>query len=272
MLYATLTFWAFVIVFSAWGVHHVWSGLIKPRVVNAILLPGTLAAQLGYVLGLLVTGNAVRNATLMSDDEKGEPRADAPDRQKLPVLGSIVVGLLPILACAGCLYAAVTSWGRDVFGGLSGGAAILVPAELPRTLNGWWELLRILITQMQSMFNAVLESDLPNWRTALFLYLSACLTVRMAPFPGNRRGTLGAIALAGALIAVVASFAPVARESLLSSWYILSFAVLVLLCLLLLTLMVRGVVGIVQILGGKEGAPARRRAPAPAAPAAAAPA
>lgn len=267
MLYATLTFWAFVVVFSAWGVHHVWSGMIKPRVVNAILLPGTLVAQLGYVLGLLVTGNAVRNAMLMSDDERGEPRADAPERQKLPVLGSIVVGLLPILACAGCLCAAVTWWGRVVFRGLSGGAEIMVPAELPRTLDGWWELLRTSVTLMQNMLNAVRESDLPNWRTALFLYLAVCLTVRMAPFPGNRRGTLGAIALAGALTAVAASFAPAARESLLSSWYILSFAVAMLMCLLLLTLLVRGAVGVVQILGGKDDRPARRRAPA--APAAA---
>ena len=53
MLYAALTFWLLVVMFSAWGVHRLWSGLIKPRAVNFVLLPGTLVAQLGHVLGLL---------------------------------------------------------------------------------------------------------------------------------------------------------------------------------------------------------------------------
>ena len=74
MLYAALTLWLLVIVFCAWGVHRIWSGLVKPRVVNTILLPGTLVAQLGHVLGLLVTGNPVRNTALMGDDEKGDPK------------------------------------------------------------------------------------------------------------------------------------------------------------------------------------------------------
>jgi hypothetical protein len=44
MLYAALTFWLLIIVFSAWGVHTLLSQLIKPKVVNSILLPGTLVA------------------------------------------------------------------------------------------------------------------------------------------------------------------------------------------------------------------------------------
>ena len=49
MLYAALTFWLLVIVFSAWGVYWLWGRLVKPRVVNTVLLPGTLVAQLGHV-------------------------------------------------------------------------------------------------------------------------------------------------------------------------------------------------------------------------------
>ncbi|MBN1513099.1 MAG: hypothetical protein JXB13_13880, partial [Phycisphaerae bacterium] len=72
MLYVAMTFWLLVIVFLAWGVHQIWSGMVKPRTVNSILLPGTLVAQLGHVLGLLVTGATVSNTTLYKDDESGE--------------------------------------------------------------------------------------------------------------------------------------------------------------------------------------------------------
>ena len=96
MLYAALTFWLFIIIVTAWGVHTLWSGLVKPRVVNAVLLPGTLVAQLGHVLGLLITGNPVRNTELMSDDEKGAPKSEQPERQRIPILGPILVGLLPL--------------------------------------------------------------------------------------------------------------------------------------------------------------------------------
>lgn len=190
MLYAALTFWLLVIMFSAWGVHQLWSGLIKPRVVNGILLPGTLVAQLGHVLGLLVTGNPVQNTKLMDDDESGSPKSDTPDQQRIPVIGPIVIGLLPLLACGVCLYVASTFWGGSVLDGLSVSG---VEATRPQTLNevNVWGLLRGSITLVENMVNAILNSDVMNWRTLLFLYLAVCLTVRMAPFEGNRRGARG---------------------------------------------------------------------------------
>ena len=84
-LYAALTLWLLVIMFSAWGVHRLWSALIKPRVVNSVLLPGTLVAQLGHVLGLLLSGNSVKNTALMDDGEEGDPKSDTPDEQRLPI-------------------------------------------------------------------------------------------------------------------------------------------------------------------------------------------
>ena len=77
MLYAATTFWLMVIVFTAWGVHRIWTGLVPPKVVNAILLPGTLVAAVGHVVGLLVTGGTVNNTALIRNDESGEPQTDA---------------------------------------------------------------------------------------------------------------------------------------------------------------------------------------------------
>ncbi len=249
MLFATLTFWLLVIVFSAWAVHWLWSRMIKPRAVNTILLPGTLVAQLGHVLGLLVTGNSVSNAKLMGDDEEGEPTADTPDKQRIPVIGPVVVGLLPLLACAACLYLAASTFGRNM---LVQEATGDLPQQLPLSLAAFWDLLRTGITVTEDMLAAILASDLTNWPNVLFLYLSICLTIRMTPFEGNRRGAIGAILLAGLVIAIVASLASPVEHAVRSSWPILTFAVGMLLFLLIVTLLITGVVGLIRILARNE--------------------
>ncbi len=263
MLYAALTFWLFVIIFAAWGVHSLWSGLLKPRVVNGVLLPGTLVAQLGHVLGLLVTGNPVSNTMLMSDDEKGDPKAAAPDRPRLPIIGPILIGLLPLVACAGGLYASARMLGGSVFSKL-GGSAMALPQDLPTTPAAVWALLHSVVDSMQTISDAVGRSDLSYWPTLLFLYLAVCLTVRMAPFEGNQRGAIGAIALTGVVVAILAAvIGPRMRDFVLASWQILSFAVAVLLILLLASLAVRGLVGLVRLLAAGE-TPARATRSAPA--------
>lgn len=265
MLYAALTFWLFVILFTAWGVHRIWSNLVKPRTVNIVLLPGTLVAQLGRVLGLLITGNAVKNTALMGDDDKGDPKSDVPDQQRLPIVGPILIGLLPLVACACCLYISTNLWGGRILTGLSGGSDVALTQQLPKTVGGFWELLHNGISLMQNILLAIMNSDLPNFKTVGFLYLAVCLTVRMAPFDGNRRGAIGAIALTGLLIAVAASLMPSVRELVLQSWRVLSLAVAMLLFLLLLSLLASGVVALIRVMAGNEGGPSggagRRRTP-----------
>ena len=248
-LYAALTFWLVVIMFAAWGVHRIWSGLVRPRVVNSVLLPGTLVAELGHVLGLLLSGNSVQHITLMGDDDKGEPQADSAEAPRLPIVGPILVGLLPLVACAACLYGAAQFWGSTILAGVAGTPAQQLPQILPTTLPGLWELLRDCITLTEVQFNAILHSDLPNPRTALFIYLAVCLTVRMAPFAGNRRGALGAAFLAALLVSAAGSLVPAVRTFIqVSTWPVLSFAVGMLLFLLLVSLLVRGVIGLILIL------------------------
>lgn len=246
MLYAALTFWLLVIMFCAWAIHFVWSDLVRPRIVNAILLPGTLVAQLGHVLGLLITGGTARNATLMGDDEDGAPRADPPEETGVPVIGPVLVGLLPLLACGAGLFVAARGWGQPVVSNLA--ERFGAPQALPSTLAGLWELLRGTITLAESVLNAIVSSNLLHWPTALFIYIAICLTVRMGPMNGNHRGALGAIVLAGGLIALLATVLAPARDAIQTGWPILSFAVGMLLLLLVITLVVRGIVALVRIV------------------------
>ncbi|MHC4234588.1 MAG: hypothetical protein ACYSUQ_05685 [Planctomycetota bacterium] len=204
MLYATLTFWLVVAVLTAWGVHQLWSGLLKPRAVNSILLPGTLVAQLGHVLGLLVTGATVTNTTLYKDDDSGAPEMTNDPKPRIPVIGSLIIGMLPLLSCAVAIFFVIRYLGGQIAAEMSGQA---VAQTLPTSLAGFWQLLRDQIGLVEAVVAAARAADWHRWEVWLFVYLVICLTVRMAPFPGTLRGSLGATVVLGLVAALIVSLA-----------------------------------------------------------------
>lgn len=245
MLYAALIFWLFVIIFAAWAVHALLSRLIKPKIVNAILLPGTLVATLGHVFGLLITGNEVRRTSLIGDAESGEPQSEAPETHRIPILGSVVVGLMPILACSVALIVAIKYWGVKVY---LGAAGMSIMQELPLTPELVFRLLEQGVQSAEVMYHSLERANLMNWQTLLFLYLAICLTVRMAPFRGHQRGAVIAIALAGLLIWLLGLITNQVRDFVTDSWWILSFVVSLLMLLLIFSLVLAGIVGFVRLL------------------------
>src|SRR5438552_16618426 len=118
MEYAQITFWLVVIVFTALGVHRLWSSLVQPKVVNSILLPGTLVGQLGHVLGLLITGGTVNNTTLIKDDDSGEPETGDDAKPKVPLIGTVIIALLPMTGCAVAIYWVSRYLGTSILNGM----------------------------------------------------------------------------------------------------------------------------------------------------------
>lgn len=245
MVYAALTFWLLVIVLTAWGVHQLWAGMVRAKVLNTVLLPGTLAAQVGHVLGLLVTGATISNTTLYKDDESGAPEQTRDPQPKIPVVGPVVIGLLPLLACALAIYGVARFLGDPVIARMS---AQVVGPSLPTSLGGFWDLLRGQVTLVESIVSAIGSADFGSWKTWLFLYLLTCLSVRIAPFPGNLRGALGAILVLGVIGALLSSLTNVADARVQNAWAVLNLTVATLLFLLLISLIVRGGVGLVRVL------------------------
>lgn len=252
MEYAAMTFWLVVIVFTALAVHRLWSGLIQPRVVNSVLLPGTLVAQLGHVLGLLVTGGTVNNTTLIKDDDSGEPQTGKDAKPRIPVIGTILIAMLPMLACGGAIYAVSQYLGQDILGRMERES---VPRQLPTVVSAVWQMLRECVTLVEHLVDATRASQFDNWHTWAFVYLVVCLTVRMAPLPGTLRGAIGAIFVLG-VVAALAGMAWPSKDGapglLDRAWPLLTFSVASLLFLLLVSLTVRGVFGLVKILFGQE--------------------
>lgn len=249
MLYAAMTVWMLAIVLSAWGVHRIWSGLVQPKLLNSILLPGTLVAQLGHVLGLLITGATVEKTTLIKDDETGEPETTSDAKPRIPVIGPLVIALLPLLACAMGIWVATRYLGQPIIAAIPTDG---VGLALPTSLAAFWETLRQLITLVENVLTAVLNANTGNWQTWLFLYLIICLTVRMAPFPGAMRGALGAIVLVGVLAAVMGTLTQAAVDTIQGGWPIVSFSMASLLFLLMVSAVVRGGVSLFKMLAHKD--------------------
>lgn len=251
MIYATITFWLLVVVFSAYGIYQLWSSLIKPKIINVVLLPGTLVAQLGRVIGLLVTGGTVNNTALIKNDDTGEPTTAEASNSQIPFIGPIVVALLPMLACGFSIYLVMMYMGSEA---LAEGAVPAVSQALPTTLGGFWDLLRSCIDLVEDLCIAATGGDYRRWQTWLFAYLAVCLTVRMAPLPGTQRGAVGAILILGGVAALISLFSAQAGDpgaALQGIWGIMSFAVALLLLLLIVSLVVRGGVGLFRILANR---------------------
>lgn len=249
MVYAAMTFWLLVIVLTAWGVHQLWSGMVKPKVLNTVLLPGTLIAQIGHVLGLLVTGARVSNNTVYGDDESGTPETTSNPQPKIPVVGPVIIGMLPLVACATAIFFVARLLGTPMLDRMTVDA---VGPVLPTTLAGVWQLLRDQITLVESIVSATVAADFTSWKTWLFLYLLICLAVRIAPFPGNLRGALGAILILGVATATISSLFDVADPRVQNAWAVLNLTVATLLFLLLLSLLIRGGVGVARLLGSES--------------------
>jgi hypothetical protein len=241
---AALTFWLFVIVFSALGVHRLWSSMIQPKIVNSILLPGTLVAQLGHIVGLLVTGGTVNNTTLVKDDESCEPETGDDTQSKVPVIGSIVIALLPMAGCAVAIYWTAHYFGAQILDAMK--SAQFDKMVLPTSLPAFFLTMRGALSLVEHLVAVVRASDLHNYQTLLFLYLAICLTVRMAPLTGNLRGSLGAICLFGIIAFVVGQMTKSQEGVFNSAWPLIVFCVAVLLLLLIFSLLVAGAVKLIK--------------------------
>jgi len=249
MEYAMMTFWMLVIVFTALGVHHLWSSLLQPKVVNSILLPGTLVAQLGHVFGLLVTGGTVNNTSLIKDDESGEPQTGKDTKTRLPIIGTIIIALLPMAGCAVAIYLVARFLGTEILAGMNGPTVDHI--AIPTSMTMLFAMLRQTVDLVEHLVAVVWANNLTDWRTLLFLYLVVCLTVRMAPLTGNIRGALGAIFIFGILAFLVSKILHSIEGPFQSAWPLISFCAAVLLFLLLLSLLVKGTIGLIKTCFGE---------------------
>ncbi|MFP4052860.1 MAG: hypothetical protein ACLFV7_03250 [Phycisphaerae bacterium] len=259
MIYLALTVWLFAILFAGLGVYRLWAGLVKPKYVGWALLPGTLVCELAYILGCLITGGEVRRARLIPSGDSRGPRSADPtteDTPKLKVIGPVVASLLALLAGVSSILVVRWLLGEPVIETFVLHRGLLaipsLPKELPGSWDGLWGLLAAQVDLLRHTFEFWPELEWTHWRVPLFVYLTTCLAVRLAPGGRDLRWSLLAAAVLAGGIAVAALASDRFAGLMEDVWPLLTYLWALLLFLLAVTGLIYAGVGIVNVLRGKK--------------------
>ena len=267
MIYAAFSLYLLGILFAGLGIYRLWADILRPRWVGWALLPGTVVSEMAYIFGCLITGGEVRRAKLMDGREgshrrrKGSPDQEAePTTETAPkfrLLGPVVAAFTCILACGAGIVIAHALLGKPVIEEFVRGGRLQTTAALPNsfpTSTGmFWDGVVLHVGLLQRMSATWLEVNWLDWRVPLFVYLTVCLSIRLAPVRRSLRATLLAVVALAAIIALLgvisSRFDGLMRNNL---WPLVTYIWTVMMFVLFLTLIVRGGVGLVSALSEKD--------------------
>jgi hypothetical protein len=265
MIYAALAIWLLLIIFAGRGTWRLWTGMVKPAVAMWVLFPGTVVSEMAYIFGSLITGGEIRRAKLIAGEAEGKsgqgggggtPAGPAPETApRWKTVGPVIASLIAIVACAGAVLAAHSLLGRPVIDKFAFGGGQSSPALLPKTLptdwNAFWEQVHGQVRLLQRTSQMLGELNWFDWRVVLFVYLAACLSVRLAPVSRPIRATLAAAVVVAAAAAAIAPIAGPGGGLEQDVWPLLSYVWTSLLFLLAVTLLLKGVIALARALLGK---------------------
>jgi hypothetical protein len=236
MFFATMTFWMLVAVFTACAIFRLWAGVINPKVLNLILFPGTLVAQVGHITGVLLTGgnmDDVKNL-IMTDMSNDGTKA----KSKTTLLSASIIAALPMIACSIGLYMMLVMSGTGW--NLLDAAGADIVTFLPLSAISFWDWIRSAINMLETVSIALASRDFNQIENWVLVYFLTSLTVRLAPLPGTQRGTVVSILVVGASMAILSAFSTAPRDAAEEFWMLGSFSVAMLLLLLILSMFLRG--------------------------------
>lgn len=256
MLQITLTVWLFLILFAGVGVCRLWSGLLRPAWVNWALLPGTLVSEMAFILGTLITGGEVRWSRLVpAGGGKGRDGGEAGTQTSggLRVVGPIVAAGLSVIACiAGILVVRWWIGGYVLETFVLSGPVDELPRRLPGSWEGFWKLVAVQVELLRGTCEFWARLDWLSWRVVVFVYLSACLSLRLAAPGRDLRWTLAAMAAISAGMALAGAISARFETLLGDVWPLVTYVWSLLLFLLVVSALLAGAVELVRILAGRK--------------------
>jgi len=260
MIYLTFTVWLFLSALVARGLQRLWSRMLQPAWIDWVLLPGTVIGEMSYMFGCLITGGQVNRAKLLElpalrGARRGGVAADGQaktqSKPRLAGLGPIDGVAASMLACLAAIVLLCSALGKSVVVEFITGDGLLASASLPRSLPGRWDALWDQMEVQLELARRTYETwgrlDLLDWRQVLFVYLTVCLSVRIAPPGRPLRTILVAAAAMALLVAAAGLIVGIGGRSIMEKlWPVLTYVWSTLLALLAATLLVRGAVGLVD--------------------------
>ena len=261
-IYAAFTIWFFLILFTGIGVYRLWAKLIKPAWVNWALLPGTIVSEMCFIFGTLITGGEIRRAKIMPDSGKdsgeggSEPTTES--QPKLKYVGPIIAALIAVVGCGAAILLVHAILGKPVIDQFTSTELLPKPAllsqEIPTESEALWNQVKQQVDLLQRMCGTLFDLDWFDWRVPLFVYLAACLSVRLAPVRRDMRATLAAVVVIAIVIALVGLASNRFKRLMEDIWPLVTYIWANLLFLLVVTLIISGLVALMKVLFGKKKA------------------
>ncbi len=260
LLYTTLAlaFWLLLILFTALGVYRLLELFGKPKAVDWALLPGTIVAELAYVSGCLLTGAEVRSATLFPSGGKGKTQTTQAT-PKIKVIGPVLSALVAMAGCIAVIVTAHGLLGEPVIRDFIVDETHVVPeigptlsGLLPTTSQEFWDFPAAQVKIVRKMVQTWMATDWLDWRVPLFVYLTLCLSIRLAPIRRPIRPALGAAVLAPIILAICLQTGADLSSRIDGLWLILTYIWASLLLVLLIVSLIRGGIYLADVLRGRD--------------------
>ncbi len=246
------------------GVFTLLAKLTKPVIVACLLLPGTVVAELAYILGCLITGGEIRRSKIMPDSKAsdgGQPTTEA--QSKLGFFGPLIASTFAIVACGAAILAVNHYMGKDVVQNIAslksdgllppkGNFNDKAPSTMTAAVNYFWKLVHSQVDLLKNFTDTVGQLKWKDWKVPLFVYLSLCLGVRLSVATRPVRPTLAAVVLIAVTIAIIGALWEKFSDLMNEVWPLLSYVWGLLLLTLVATLLLSGLVALFKALAGKS--------------------
>jgi hypothetical protein len=267
MTYVAFGVYLLLIIFAGIGVYKLWTAMVKPAVIDWLLLPGTIVSEMAYIFGCLITGGEIRRAKLIGGEGGGGKKGGSSGGEGksagggggggattetgggIKYVGPLVASILAIVACGAAMFLANHWLGGPVIEDFR--AETSLSPVLFTTWASFWSFLREQIHLLQRGCEALSALNWRDWHVPLFVYLAACLSIRLAPTRRDMRWTLAAAIFLSGLTALLA-YASVRFHHIIDGiWPLVTYVWTTLLLMLLVTLLLKGLIILGMVLVGK---------------------
>ena len=171
------------------------------------------------------------------------------------MVGPTLATILALLTCMAALIATHRLLGKPVMEqfAVEEENKVVLAQHLPGTWEEFWTQLHDQVRLLRQTCATWKALDWLNWRTPLFVYIAACLAVRLAPTARDPRFTLAAALIILAGIGVYGMATNKFTALMVDVWPLVTYLWTTLMWLLLLVVGIHGVAFLVRIVMGKKG-------------------
>jgi hypothetical protein len=254
MIYAALAMWVILILLTGMGLYRLWARQLGGALVDWLLLPATLAGELAYSAGRMMTGRPAYGGLISPRDASADPCRNA-----ISGRGGFLVSMLASLLVLTASTTAIVLLAKYLDPGVISTMAfsdlyIGLDRQLPTGWSDLWGMAEKQIDLLKGITATWTRLDWTDWHVPLFVYLTGALAIRLGPVRHDQRASLAVAAGIVGLAAIVGSVAEPVRDMLTGGdlWYLLTYVWSVLLFLLMVTLLMMGIVWLVRLLAPRR--------------------